>query len=86
MAPGVEAAHGGIILGDYSKICAAIDGSTLHYVFDQAWGDCQMGCLFHKASHLVCEPNQPPQLLEEWNNTENPEKPEWLARFPAYCP
>jgi len=47
--PHVEYAEPNGFAGDGSDVCASIEGgTTYHYVFDIASGDCQAGCINHE--------------------------------------
>jgi hypothetical protein len=83
--PHVGYAEAGSYDGDGSGVFGFIDddGSTLHYAFDRAGGDCAVACTTHSATHYTSDALRAITQLEHFEGTNGAAMPTWLFRARA---
>ena len=59
-------------------ICAARDGDLIHYVFDDASGDCPAGCIHHDYTHYTADADGEVTWSGEWASDDLEPPPEWV--------
>jgi hypothetical protein len=85
--PDVSSADGNAVGGDGPTICATAEGSTWHYVFDAASGDCPAGCIDHVFRHFTTTPAGVVTEAETWSTKSGTPRPSWVTELaaPARC-
>jgi hypothetical protein len=79
--PGVTSTEGRAFGGDGPTICATADGSTWHYVFDDASGDCPAGCIDHAYRHFSTDAAGVVTELERWSTKDGTPRPAWVTQL-----
>lgn len=77
--PSVEYVGRNGMMGDGPTICASFEGELVHYVFDDAWGDCPAGCIAHDYTHYTVDADGAVTLSGEWDNSGDDPAPEWVS-------
>ncbi len=78
---GVVAAEPVTTLGDGPTIVVTPgEGSTWHYVFDNAGGACVAGCTTHDAHYFTVRENQEPVFIDQWKYPGS-SPPPWFERY-----
>jgi hypothetical protein len=92
-APGVtQIQQGDAIVGDGPTVFAWSEGTTFHYAFDRAGGDCPAGCTTHDVQHFRSTPDGANTLVESfktdpYGGSPTPFPSWWSHRFytPSKC-
>lgn len=79
--PGVTNAGSIALGGDGPTICASADGTTWHYVFDDASGDCPAGCIDHAYRHFATDPAGTVTELGTWTTKDGTPRPAWVTQL-----
>jgi hypothetical protein len=77
--PGVLAVEPHSMGGDGPNIVVRVRGNAIHYVFDDAGGDCPSGCTTHHQYYFVTDGSGGISRVAEWSNSAPPPVvPNWL--------
>lgn len=81
--PGIESSSPNSYGGDGSTICGLADsGSTHHYFFVEAHGDCLAGCIYRDVRYLTTRSaGAIPQFRGRWSNESGDPEPEWFDLY-----
>lgn len=86
--PSVREARTGAGFSDGSRICATREtDDTFHYVFDDASGDCESGCISHHRYYFVSSADGRIGQKGEYpsgdnvDNGDNAEFPDWILAY-----
>ena len=77
--PGVTRVDLNASVGDGPTICATEEGDLIHWVFDDASGDCPAGCGSHDYYYFTTRSTGPPLSLGHWMG--GTPAPDWVARY-----
>jgi len=81
LLPGVDYAEPNRRVGDGPTICSTEDGPTYHYVFDNAYGDCFSGCIYHDFSYFTTDSQGMVTFHGKWSNSMSVTPPSWVQQY-----
>ncbi len=77
--PDVEWVQSNTAVGDGPTICTEQDGDLMHYVFDDASGDCPAGCIDHEFTYYTVDGGGAVTRIGEWATSSEDPEPAWVS-------